>query len=529
MSWFNSKARPKPGRARYAERCTDCFPSGPNRVRGRVQLSGLIEDSVVLVDGSTVASESGAFMFRPGAYDLEVRAPGRKSYRGQVEVDAGSDQMLNIELTKNRSLGPYILGGSSLALAGVAGVIGVSVIGQANDWDEACPLGEACAAGFTRQRYLQAENEVSRGRVAATTMFSVAAAGLVGAVIWYCPRSRNGRNAMRALAPCTLVLLLGCTAELPNVDPLRFACEDDALFGGNTPCGSDGYCLEGLCAERLGCNLPSGTPGCTGPADPGIPIANTDPTRCDAVLGASSVAVRCQSGVHTVSSTRPRDFDRCDCAVDPAVPEAEQLLCATLAGLPGDGGYPLYVLPEGGPLPSAELGVADELDEARMCVRGCASDANCPASHTCRPAAVVNDNLLGGIDAQRQVLGVCYPNIVVPTSSTATVVQPDPDVCAKPQDCGEDNDVVTCSLRIFDVPDHPETPIGEAWSERRAFVGRCINRGTLLTEGTGCAESAASCASGVCFRGRCARICDPNEPPKAPAVVSACRDWLGAY
>ncbi len=331
------------------------------------------------------------------------------------------------------------------------------------------------------------------------------------------------KRLLLTLSCCALSA--ACTTELPRIDPGQFACVDDEPFDGNFPCDGADYCFEGACTPRLSCNLETGTPGCAGPADPSLGVPDPNATRCEVAANEQTVSMQCTPGFHTVTSTRPRDFASCDCAVDPERPEEESLLCAALAGDPVNGGYPLYILPEGGELPNAALGVPAEIVEARMCVRACSTDANCPASHTCRPAAVVDAGLLADPTDIRRVIAVCYPNILTPTSSTAEAYQPDPLACAKPQDCGEDNGPDTCSLRLEDTLDHPYSPLGEAWQNQRGFVGRCVNKSGLVGAGIGCTPTTANCESGICFGGiggsRCAQICDPLDPPPGCGVCRA--------
>jgi hypothetical protein len=228
--------------------------------------------------------------------------------------------------------------------------------------------------------------------------------------------------------------------------------------------------------------------------------------------------VTCERGLYTVTSTRAPDPEACGCPFASPNDDA-RLLCVAMAGPPQAGGYPLFVLPEGGgALPSAALGVPAEVPEWRWCVRPCSSDASCPVDHTCRPAAVLGPALAEDQGVGRHTVGVCYPNrLFVGTSSVvAPPPEPDPAVCISGPGCQEQPGVSTCQYRPERTPDHPYFPAGAAWSERWSLVGRCVDRGGLTPIGRGCTDgNAQACLTGICDGGFCARVCDPaqNDDP----------------
>lgn len=299
-----------------------------------------------------------------------------------------------------------------------------------------------------------------------------------------------------------------CTTELPPVDFTELACVDDAPLSddGPLPCPASHACDEGWCRPRLDCDRGEGVDfeGC-----------EREVTRCEAVISEMTSAVRCESGLYVVTSTKAPDPVACDCPT--ASPnDDERLLCVAMAGPPIEGAYPLFVLPEGGPLPSDRLGVPAEVPDWRWCVVPCSSEASCPTHHTCRPAAVVT----GGLEAEqgtgRHTVGVCYPNrLFVPTSSTSSaaepVPEPDPGVCLVGSGCDQSAGRQACQYQVERTPDHPFYPAGEAWGVRRALVGRCVDPTGLTPTNMGCPPGAdATCVTGVCSGNRCRRICDPE-------------------
>lgn len=312
-----------------------------------------------------------------------------------------------------------------------------------------------------------------------------------------------------------LLLVAGCTAELPNVDPTQLACAaDELLEDGDPPCPETHWCEVPACRPRLDCDLPGVSGGgCQG--DPTQP----SPSRCEPVFGPHTSAVRCESGVHTLTSTAPADPVVCDC------PDGTH--CVALASPAVNLEYPLFVLPEGGPLPAGVLGIEGEHLDRRRCLRACSSEAACPADHTCRPAAVLNDDLLAAPDTGRHTIAVCQPNVLVPTSTVTFSGQPDPQACLQPRDCplASEGGRLACHARADRVQDHPHVPAGPAWGgDRWALISRCIDLGRrLAAPGIGCDRGRGeTCESGICYETKCAARCNPTEPEVVCGPGKAC-------
>ncbi len=220
--------------------------------------------------------------------------------------------------------------------------------------------------------------------------------------------------------------------------------------------------------------------------------------RCDPVLNDLTTAVACLGGNQTITSTIPLD-DACDC---PDQGAGTPLFCAHVPMGPS-GTYPLFLTESGQALPTGQFGIREDVPEFRWCVRACASEADCPASHTCRPAPLVTEELRAS-PSSRHTIGACYPNLLIPTSSTVEQPQPDAAACLNNEDCAGD-----CQYLIETVADHPVLPIGEAWTDRRALVARCApTTGSLADPGRGCTRDA-DCKNGICEGGKCQRPCNP--------------------
>ncbi|MEL6184909.1 MAG: hypothetical protein AAFU79_09820 [Myxococcota bacterium] len=302
--------------------------------------------------------------------------------------------------------------------------------------------------------------------------------------------------------------LAGCDASLPVVETSRFACVDDEPFDDNIlPCGPEGWCVEGGCAPRLGCTEAGRSEGCTPPSAGG---SGTSPTRCEPVFGSGFTAVRCEPGLWTPTqtSTRPADFAACSC------PDGLHCVAFVGDGVSADGYAPdLRVLLGGGPA------LPGEVPERRTCVRACSVEDNCPAQHSCRPAAV--ERMPASEDRRRDTIAVCYPDLIAETSSTSSVAQPISDACRSTAECDRGQ---ACQYRVDDVLDHPEEPIGsQTWGVRKALVPHCVERlDSQQREANRPCTSGTDCLSGVCgATARCRAPCDP-ENPAVPCERRSC-------
>ncbi len=294
--------------------------------------------------------------------------------------------------------------------------------------------------------------------------------------------------------------LCACTAALPEVSSDRFACVDDARDpeDGELQCDETDACDRGVCAPRLSCTAPGAT----------APTCVDELTRCELIANGETASVRCQPGLHTVTSTRPADPGACACD-DGAV-------CVTWAEGAGAAAeaYPLFVLPDGGPLPAAVAAGGDR-PESRLCLLPCSGELDCPAHHTCRAAAVAQDELLSRPASRRHTIGVCFPDVPLAGSSSTAPSSPRRDLtaCASEGDCLSQGSNLRCQATIVPIPDHPTAPAGDAWvgPERAALVPRCVEDfgGGMVPVGVGCRPTDL-CERGVCNAGRCAEHCDPN-------------------
>lgn len=121
----------------------------------------------------------------PGPHTVEARAPGYTPWSTSFEVEVGSPLELGASLRKRRSAGPWYVGGGGLVLAAVGAGLLASAQARVDDWDSACPSGESCAEGFTRQRFTDDASALDLERGFSTGLLVGGGAALVGAVVWY--------------------------------------------------------------------------------------------------------------------------------------------------------------------------------------------------------------------------------------------------------------------------------------------------------------------------------------------------------
>lgn len=299
------------------------------------------------------------------------------------------------------------------------------------------------------------------------------------------------RKARCLLLTSGLAVGFAACDGLPDVQPPNFACVDDQpLDDGSLPCGPGHHCVDGACVSRLDCQDPEASlPGCKRVVVSGVvrQVERCEPIRTELLSALQCVGGTFETTEGVVTSTRPANFQACDCEAG--------YQCVTWLEGPG---LDLRWLPEGGDPPGPER------MEARYCAAACSQEANCGPNQTCRPTATA------GTDGEaRDTIAFCYPDFIVPTSSTSTVVQPIEGTCRHAADCGVGQG---CRFNVEATADHPTHPIGaDFWGGRAALIGRCAD----TQPGPIACERGEECFSGLCGDGRCRVPCDPGAPEAA--------------
>lgn len=165
----------------------ELFPTRAAKMSA-VAISGLPAGAAIRFDEEPPVMVQGARLRRrlpPGPHIVEARAKGRVPWRSSFEVPVGAELQLSASLPKRRSWGPWILGAAGVVAAGVGAGLAASAQSRADDWNAACPVGEACAAGFTRERYLSDQSSLDVENAAAAGLIAGGSAAVVGAAIWF--------------------------------------------------------------------------------------------------------------------------------------------------------------------------------------------------------------------------------------------------------------------------------------------------------------------------------------------------------
>lgn len=296
---------------------------------------------------------------------------------------------------------------------------------------------------------------------------------------------------MRAFA-IVFFCVAACSSRVPDVPPEAFACTADTVEeDGELQCPETHRCDNERCRPRLDCVEPgSATPGCT-----------EGTNRCELTIGEETAGVSCEGGLYTIpTSTVPSNVERCECP--------GELTCALLAEKEAGDSLDEPRIFLGAPQLPQEI---TENPLGRICVMPCATEADCPANHTCYPSVVLDRGTLPADG--RFTIGACWPQILITTATVADL--PDPTACRTEGDCTEaaGREDGLCRVDVVPIPDNKVRPAGAAWSDRLALIPRCRedNLSGLLLDGRGCTDSN-DCQSGVCHAGRCAKLCNPENP-----------------
>lgn len=299
----------------------------------------------------------------------------------------------------------------------------------------------------------------------------------------------------------------GACTDVPAVAPEAFACVDDQpLADGTWPCPATHACVGGQCTPRLGCRGAT-EPGC----DPGA-------TYCGLLDRETPSVLACVPGALPPVPTSTTAGPGCACA-----PGFVCALVADVNGAPAAFVSAPYAASATVALPVGARGIGAERRAFRRCVRPCSGEADCPAGHTCHPAARLTDAVRAGTDAGRDTVGVCLIDLEVSTASAARAL--DPAICGYDGDCNEalGRPGRFCEARVEAIADHPASPLGAAWVDRRAVRSRCAPESARIDSGRGCIRDG-DCKSGLCVASRCARICDPRAPMPCPSA-QGCVDY----
>ena len=176
-----------------AEAVAELFPEQARTSMGIVVLTGGREGAKVAVDGRPVAEMTGSIVssepqaslrMAAGRHRIRVTYPGHAPFSKDINVTIGPPVSVEVELDKNRSSGPWILGGAGAALIGAAGLVGLRAQITADEWSDACS-STGCRPGFTRARFETEMSEVDNGRIVANALLIGGGAAIVGALLWY--------------------------------------------------------------------------------------------------------------------------------------------------------------------------------------------------------------------------------------------------------------------------------------------------------------------------------------------------------
>lgn len=169
----------------------ELFPERVQGSFGTLELVGGQPGAAIFIDDepqgelSMQAPPQAALRLQAGLHKVKVVAPGHSHFQASIDITVGQRSTVEVQQSKNRSNGPLYLVGGGAAAAGVALALGLAVQARANGWKDACATGMPCAADFTRARYESDDAFVQGGGAAATGLWVVAGAAIVGGIVWF--------------------------------------------------------------------------------------------------------------------------------------------------------------------------------------------------------------------------------------------------------------------------------------------------------------------------------------------------------
>jgi len=152
-----------------------------------VEVELLPPGAALAVDGQPVQLEQGQLVLNPGDYQVQARAEGREPVTLTISAEAGRSTTITISLPRTnsgdratdaaeRSVWPYVVGGTGVALLVASAITGALSAGAEDDLRESCDTGtcdeDARDSGKTMQ-------------VATNVLLPLGGALLVGGVVWW--------------------------------------------------------------------------------------------------------------------------------------------------------------------------------------------------------------------------------------------------------------------------------------------------------------------------------------------------------
>lgn len=120
-----------------------------------------------------------------GEHTVVAALPDGRRAEASVVLELGTPQSLTLSLGAARTAWPWLVAGGAVALAGGGLGLGLVADATASDWSSACPAGERCAAGYTRERYDADADAVALHSGLSTGLWIGAGVALTAAVVWW--------------------------------------------------------------------------------------------------------------------------------------------------------------------------------------------------------------------------------------------------------------------------------------------------------------------------------------------------------
>jgi hypothetical protein len=150
---------------------------------GRAGASIYVDGALTDEFGDNAKGEA-LLRLRAGNHEIKVTAQGHAPFSRSIDVLVGQRTDVEVDLSKNHSVKPFVLAGIGGAAAIVGGVLVLSAHGIVRDWENGCNA-QHCMPGFTRDRYDSDNQTLDRDRLSAGGLFIVASGAVAAAIVWY--------------------------------------------------------------------------------------------------------------------------------------------------------------------------------------------------------------------------------------------------------------------------------------------------------------------------------------------------------
>jgi hypothetical protein len=170
------------------EMASELLPEQAKKSLGTIVFRGGEEGAALAIDGAltdTLKEGDSMLRVRPGEHQVRVTMKGRRPFETKVGVVVGQRTDVDVDLAKIRSNTPLVLGGIGVAAAIGGTLLGIAAKHIQSNWENGCPMGQACALGFTRDKYNLDRTTLNLEKGSADGLWVVSGIAIAAAAVWF--------------------------------------------------------------------------------------------------------------------------------------------------------------------------------------------------------------------------------------------------------------------------------------------------------------------------------------------------------